>query len=100
MITKKHKELLMRLCPGYDNQAGAMEEALQALLAVRVLDTFAEKHNLPTPTPRPTEDGYEVTLPQPRGHDPVLVAGQSRDAARSAAAHAALTEDPGLGENL
>ena len=99
MITKKHKELLMQLCPGYDTQVGAMESALQALLAVRVLDAFAEKHSLPTPTPRPTEDGYEVTLPQPRGH-PVLVVGPSRDAARSAAAHAALTEDPSLEQEL
>jgi len=41
----------MALYPGHDTQRGALDEALQALWATRVLDNWGRKHGHTSPAP-------------------------------------------------
>jgi len=51
MITRKNKKRLMALCPGHTYERTAMNEALLALWAIRVLDSWGKKHGCSSPAP-------------------------------------------------
>jgi hypothetical protein len=106
MITRQSKERVMALCPDHDTQHGALDEALYALWAVRVLDNWARKHGHTTPSPvlwdagsdtrnavyRIWIPGYELTPDMGFIRRPFQ--GRSEDGARIVAAENLVVEDP------
>jgi hypothetical protein len=108
MITRQSKERLIALCPGHDTQRGALDEALLALWAVRVLDNWARKHGHTSPSPilwdagsetrepvyRVWVPGYELTPDTGFVRRPFQ--GHNEDAARIVAAEDLVIEDSTL----
>jgi len=105
MITRENKSRLEALCPGHDTERGAMDDALIALWAVRVLDNWARKHGHTAPAPllwtaatetreavfRVFVPGYALTDKTGFARRPFP--GRSEDAARIAAADSLVIED-------